>query len=410
MTQSPPTARYLLATILLFSGLSPASALPDYLALCQAADATDRLRIEACGFAGADKERPPEERALALARRAETFAAQLKKQPRRHDLRDMARADFTEARRLDPENTDIQRLYVVFNSHWSGETDDQIAAVNSLIAAEGEDATLLLQRGIAAYRRGKNEDALADIQRSIALDGSNPEAHRLAGTVLTTLLRNPESVAAFSKAIELTPDDPQLYFERMGPALASQQFELARDDGNEVLEEHFSTMMFWEVRGAANYMLEDYPAAARDFAHDFGIDRQAVRLLVWQFLADLRAGDVEAADAAARAKELQGQWPSAVFAHFAGTASAADVIAQAVKSPPEIRTARVAQAKLYIAEWGLLSDAPKKMVADYFAEVVEAGYSFGAVNGTSLGEPVMINDHDILEVSLAVARLKELRP
>ncbi|MBV5324594.1 MAG: hypothetical protein J0626_04620 [Rhodospirillaceae bacterium] len=49
------------------------------------------------------------------------------------------------------------------------------------------------------------------------------------------------------------------------------------------------------------------------------------------------------------------------------------------------------------------------MVADYFAEVVEAGYSFGAITSTSLGEAVMINDHDILEVSLAVARLKELR-
>ncbi|MBV5324596.1 MAG: hypothetical protein J0626_04630, partial [Rhodospirillaceae bacterium] len=140
MTQSPLWTRTLFAATILFAGMAPARALPDYLTLCQAADATDRLRIEACGFAGQDKAR-----------------SQLKKQPRRHELRDLARADFTEARRLDPENTDIQRLYVAFNNHWSGETDDQLAAVNSLIAAEGEDASLLLQRGTAAFRRGKNE-------------------------------------------------------------------------------------------------------------------------------------------------------------------------------------------------------------------------------------------------------------
>ena len=382
----------------------------DYLALCRAQDATDRLRVEACGFAGHDKALPPADRATALARRGETLVAQVKKRRGTFELREMARADFEEARRLAPDDHDIQRLYIAFNSHWSSDTGDQIATINNLIASTGEDAGLLLQRGIAALRRGEHEKALADVQRSIALDDKNSEAYRVAGLILTTLLRNEESVAAYSAAIALAPDDAQLRFDRMGPALAAQQFTLAREDGDAVLDQKFPNAPFWEIRGAAKYMLRDYASAAGDFAHDFKIDRQSVRLLVWKFLTEYRAGKADTASASAKAREFGDQWPSAAFRFFAGEGKAADVIAQAEAAVPELRAARVSQAKFYVAEWGLMTGAPLDEVRRYFADVTAIGFKFGNVQSMALDEPVMINEHCILEMSLAVARLKELTP
>jgi lipoprotein NlpI len=196
----------------------------------------------------------------------------------------------------------------------------------------------------------------------------------------------------------------------MGPALAAQQFALAREDGDAVLEQKFPNAPFWEIRGAAKYMLKDYASAAGDFAHDFKIDRQSVRLLVWKFLTEYRAGKADLAAASAKAREFGDQWPSAVFKYFAGEGTVADVIAQAEGAVPELRATRVSQAKFYVAEWGLMTDGPRAEVLQSFEEVVAAGFQFGNAQTTALGEMVMINDHCILEMSLAVARLKELAP
>jgi tetratricopeptide (TPR) repeat protein len=409
MTQLSSLASCLLSLTIIL-GAVPALAKTDYLAVCRAQDATDRLRVEACGFAGHDNALQPADRAMALARRGEALSAQAKKRRGLFELREMARADFEEARRLAPDDLDIQRLYVAFNSHWSSDTSDQIAAINNLIAGAGEDAGLLLQRGTAALRRGEHEKALADVQRSIELDDKNSEAYRVAGLILTTLLRNEESVAAYSAAIALAPDDAQLHYERMGPALASQQFALAREDGDAVLDQKFSNAPFWEIRGAAKYMLKDYASAAGDFVHDFKLDRQSVRLLVWKFLADYRAGKVDIASASVKAREFGDQWPSAVFRYFAGEGKAADVIVQAEAAVPELRATRLSQAKFYVAEWGLMAGAPPDEVLQHFEDVTATGFQFGNVQTTALGEQVMINDHCILEMSLAVARVKELKP
>lgn len=385
-----------------------AEARTSYFQQCLAPDATDRLRLEACAFAGRDDALGAPDRAVALARRAETLLAKIDKERNRFDLRDMARADLVAARRLAPGDPDIQRLYIALNEHWSGKTDDQLAAVNTVIASEGEDSGLLLKRGVAHFRRGALEKALADVKRAIELDASNVDAYILEGQILTGMLRNRESVAAFSKAIELAPDRQDIKLQRMGPALASQQFGIARDDGRAALTGARAKAHLWDILGAADYVLQDYKGAEIAFIEHFKLERSAMRVLVWRHLAACRAGTADTAGAAEQAAQLGERWPSAVFRYFAGTGSEAEVVAQAKASPVELRPARISQAHFYIGEWNVLTGGPRAAVQEHFAAVVAAGFVFGTAMDTSLGEQTAINENSILEVSVATARLKEI--
>jgi tetratricopeptide (TPR) repeat protein len=392
----------------LLVGVQGADARTSYLQQCLAPDATDRLRLEACAFAGRDDALGAPDRAAALARRAETILAKINKERNRFDLRDMARADLVVARRLMPDDPDIQRLYIALNEHWTGKTEDQLAAVNTVIASEGEDSGLLLKRSVAHFRRGALEKALADVKRAIELDARNVDAYIVEGQILTGMLRNTESVAAFSKAIELAPDRQDIKLQRMGPALASQQFEIARDDGQAALTGAQAKAHLWDILGVADYMLQDYKAAEAAFVEHFKLERSAMRVLVWRFLAASRAGTADIAGAAEQAAQLGERWPSAVFRYFAGTGSEADVMAQAAASPVELRPARISQAHFYIGEWNLLMGGPRAAAREHFAAVVAAGFVFGTAMETSLGEQTAINENSILEVSAATARLKEM--
>ncbi|WP_374377668.1 tetratricopeptide repeat protein [Dongia sp.] len=382
----------------------------NYLALCWAADATDRMRVEACGFAGHDRALSDEDRALALARRSDTIVGQLKHEPRRSDLRAIVRTDLEEARRLAPENPDVQRSYIAFNSHDPGTIDNQLAAIDSLIGQGDESAEILLQRGIAYFQQGQNEKALADVTKATKLDPHNVDALMTAGQILTTLMRNDESVAAFTQALALAPNRNDIRLQRIGPAVASQQFEVAKEDGELGLTGDFAKARIWDLRGVAHYALGDYKAAAADFATQLQLDNLTSRAVIWQFLAEFRAGTADASTASAKARELGAQWPSAVLAYFAGLGDLSTVFAQAGDSPKELREVRAAQAHFYIAEWALLTRGGPGLVREHLAASEKAGMTFGTAQ-TLVGEtPVFINDNNILEMSMTAARLREVGP
>ncbi|MBI2253747.1 MAG: hypothetical protein HYU58_03925 [Proteobacteria bacterium] len=387
-----------------------AQAQTDYLSLCRAQDATDRLRVEACGFVGRDEALAPEVRADALAHRAQAISGQLKGDGGSLVLRKLAQADFEEALRLAPNDLDIKRRYLAFNNHWTGKADEQVATANALLAENADDPDALLQRGLAYVRKGDNERALADVIKASELDPKSVEAFATMGQILTNMMRNEESYQAYSKALELAPTRDEIRLWRMGPALVSQHFEAAREDGKVALGGQYATAHLWDVRGAANYVLQDYKAAAGDFSEQLKLDRLGVRALVWRFLAQYRDGAADKGEAAEKAKELNKNWPSAVFAFFAGTATEADIFTQIEQAPVELQATRIAQAHFYIAEWGLATSAPATSIKAHLVAVRDAGLAFGMAQTTLLGEPAVVNDNDILEMAVGAARLQEMAP
>jgi tetratricopeptide (TPR) repeat protein len=408
----PFPAHSFASVLIAFLALAPASsqAQTDYLALCRAEDVTDRLRVEACGFAGHNESLTAEERADALSRRALVISGQLEGDGRNFALRELARSDFEEALRLAPNDTDLKRRYMTFNNHWTGKAEAQLATANALLAEDGSDSEALLQRGLVYMRKGDNEKALADVTKASELDPKNVEAFTALGQILTNMMRNEESYLAYSKALALAPARVEIRLHRMGPALVSQHFTSVRDDGNAALRGKFAKAHLWDIRGAANYVLQDYKTAAEDFSAQLKLDQAGVRSLVWRYLAQYRGGMADESEAVAKAKELGDHWPSAVFAFFAGNAAEADIFAQIAQSPAELQTTRNAQAHFYIAEWGILTKASTSSIRAHLIAVRDAGVAFGMAQTTLMGQPAVVNDNNILEMSVGAARLREVTP
>lgn len=400
-------ASTVIAFLLALPVASRAFAQVDYLALCRAEDATDRLRVEACGFAGHDDALTAQQRADALSRRAEAL---LNGPPGNGNLRELARLDFEQALRLAPDDIDVKRRYLAFNNHWTGKPEAQLATANALLAEDSRDASTLLQRGLVYMRTGENEKALVDVTKASEIDPKNADAWIALGQILTKMMRNEESYQAYTKALALAPGRDEIRLSRMGPALVSQHFETVRDDGNATLGGKFANARLWDIRGAANYVLQDYAAADKDFAQQLKLDGLGVRALVWRFLARHRGGAADKGDAAEMAADLGDQWPSSVFAYFAGAATEDAVFAQIDQSPAELRATRIAQAHFYLAEWGLVTQAPMGTVKAHLMALRDAGLAFGMAQTTVLDAPAVMNDNNILEMAVGASRLREFAP
>jgi tetratricopeptide (TPR) repeat protein len=74
------------------------------------------------------------------------------------------------------------------------------------------------------FARGLLDDALACIDRALAIDPDNAVVHANRGIVLVALCRLPEALASFDRAVGLKPDYAEAYFGRAVARLLSGDF------------------------------------------------------------------------------------------------------------------------------------------------------------------------------------------
>jgi len=60
--------------------------------------------------------------------------------------------------------------------------------------------------GVLAHQQGRNGEALALIERSLALVPDQADYHDLKGNICQSLLRLPEAAAAYARAIQQDPN------------------------------------------------------------------------------------------------------------------------------------------------------------------------------------------------------------
>ena len=362
---------------------------------------TARWRIETCSFAYADKSLSDDDRGRAVARRASAL----------FDMKmyEEAQRDAALAQRLAPENAEVLSILAKVEGGGLGKPERVIAALNTLTDQQAKDPKLIFERAMAYYRQQDFERALADIDQVVALEPDNVEAHRIKGQILTSMMRNEESVLAITEALRLQPGDAVLHMERAGPALVSGQFAMTRDDLNIAFASAFKEAPLWRLRGAAHYALGSFTEAEADFVHDIKMEPVNSSVTVWRFLADYRAGNAQVADAAKLAETMKDTWPSAVLAYLGGTGSRAAAEKQA-KKVPELADTRRSQLLFFTGEWALLRDEDRSAAAKEFTALADGGVVFGYVFTEALGQPYTINESNIIEYALAKARLKEMAP
>lgn len=71
-------------------------------------------------------------------------------------------------------------------------------------------------RGVAHWRLGRNDLALADFQRVVALDDTNFTANQYADRIMSSQARWNEVIAMWTAFIQKNPASARAYFERGG--------------------------------------------------------------------------------------------------------------------------------------------------------------------------------------------------
>lgn len=111
-------------------------------------------------------------------------------------------AAYQKAVEIRPSYSEAQTaLASVYQSSGQGDKAMEVAKQS----ASGGDAKSHFNLGIVAMNQGKEEEALAAFQKAAELDPTNPEPHYFIGTRSMQMGKLPEAVAALEKYIAMAP-------------------------------------------------------------------------------------------------------------------------------------------------------------------------------------------------------------
>jgi len=93
-----------------------------------------------------------------------------------------------------------------------GRFEDALAEIDRVLAMCKPDAALLVNRSVPLERMGRHDEALACIAKALALDPAHPRALANRASVLLNQLRVREAIAAAEEGLRLHPQEPELHW------------------------------------------------------------------------------------------------------------------------------------------------------------------------------------------------------
>ncbi len=178
--------------------------------------------------------------------------------------------DFDGFARLHREDTLYEELGAsdysnrAMQAHQAAQYEEVIANYDKAIELDSQNSDYYEWRGYAKRALGRNDDAIADFNKMVEIDGS-PYAHEVRGKVLLGLKRHQQAIADFSKIIEIAPDVPFGYFRRGNAKYELGQYEEAIADLDMTLQIDPDDVRTRLLRGRAKEHLGDLEAAKGDF-------------------------------------------------------------------------------------------------------------------------------------------------
>ena len=257
--------------------------------------------------------------------------------------------------------------------------EEDFAAAERLGPSEGQRAALLMDRGLVRFAAARYRDAAADFDALIRLDPTHLAAHVNLGQALLRAGQVDGAVAAFDRAIELSPRLPRLYRERAVARLARRgpadpgEVDLAIRDLDEAIRlapaDSPDLAVFHAQRARLHHRERDFEPALADSDRALRLDPDAVdpMLVRIQTLLELKrsAEVVEACDAAlARRPDLVDPWELRGVARAARRdfGGAIGDFAHALGLAPDRTTARLQRGWCY-----LYSEAARLAIDDFQA-------------------------------------------
>ncbi|WP_341902427.1 tetratricopeptide repeat protein [Polaromonas sp. YR568] len=137
-----------------------------------------------------------------------------------------ARTLYQDILQIHPEHVDALHLSGVV-AFQTGRAADAIAPINRAIALQPGDASFHFNLGLAQAQLGRHDAALASHEQAIALKPDFVDAHVHRGQALRALGQHQAALASYDRALALRPQDAETHFRRAAVLRDLQQPESA---------------------------------------------------------------------------------------------------------------------------------------------------------------------------------------
>jgi tetratricopeptide (TPR) repeat protein len=175
---------------------------------------------------------------------------------------------------------------------------DHIGSLTDVIQRNPNDAQPYNVRGAVLGRAGRNEEALADFDKALAIDPNFAQAYANRGLIHRQLKRYDRALADYNKAIEIDPNYAAAYVGRGMVKRAKGDALAALEDFNKAIEIKPDDSQAYYNRGLLYQAQRQHEYAIGDFTTAFALTRQQqAEPLIARALSHLANKDLKSAAA-----------------------------------------------------------------------------------------------------------------
>ena len=184
---------------------------------------------------------------------------------------DKAIADYTQAIRLDPNNTSayIHRGYVYYAK---GDYNRAIADYDQAIKLAPYSKAAYNNRGHVLADKGDLDAAIADYDQALRLDPNFTEAYKNRGNAYYFKNDYDRAIADYNQMLRLDPNDAGTYSIRGAIYFNKNDFDRAIADYTQAIRIYPNHATYYYNRGASYHMKGDIDRAITDYTQAIRLD------------------------------------------------------------------------------------------------------------------------------------------
>ncbi len=201
------------------------------------------------------------------------------------DQFEKAIADFTEAIKLEPEDTSVWSHRADAYSE-NKEPDKAIADFTKAIDIDGEYGYGYIGRGNALVEKKEYDKAMKDFDKALDLNPKDSFAIISRGNVFLEKKEYDKAIAEYNEAIEITPNSSYAFICRGNAKAGKKDYERAIKDYDKAIQFDPLSSSAFASRGSTQADMRNYEKAIADLRKSVELDAKseyAANALAWLF-------------------------------------------------------------------------------------------------------------------------------